>query len=541
MLGWPELTIIIILMLLLGGPSLIRKLERLVSGTRKAVHRSDLPQIVDETQREIKAIGAELLDTQREIKSTGAEMQKAVKDALLGSADPLRVFICSMQDELAAERTSVAERLQELGKELGLTRPLRFEMLPASPDTPDEVYRRAVERCDVFVMIVAEDVSAPVLREYQLALKNKKPCFCFVKSVEERSDAAQRFLADIASTWVEFQTPEELVTEVVFALVADLVENYRQRRLGYADMVALLALGSQLEIDPQLLEQTKEQIEQEHVFRKQPWEPETIYIPAGWFWMGSQKHEGHSSERPQHRLFLKSYWIGKYPVTNAQYKHFVDAEECKLPNLWTSDGEIPAGKENHPAVSTWDDAIAYCQWLTRVTGQPYQLPSEAEWEKAARGMDRRTYPWGNKFDETKCNVHKSVHRDTTPVGKYSPQGDSPYGCADMAGNVWEWTRSLYNKYPYDSEDGRENPESSGIRVLRGGSFYGYGSLTHVRCAYRDKWPPPNADWHRGFRVVAALFSPAPVLIEINKLPAGRKFVQPHVTFKPKDKGESSLI
>jgi len=130
---------------------------------------------------------------------------------------------------------------------------------------------------------------------------------------------------------------------------------------------------------------------------------------------------------------------------------------------------------------TWHDAVAYCQWLSEATGKPYRLPTEAEWEKAARSSDGRRYPWGNEFDQNKCNTKEAGLGTTTPVGQYSPDGDSPYGCADMAGNVWEWTQSLWGenpyepdfKYPYDPTDGRENLDAGNniLRVMRGGSFY----------------------------------------------------------------------
>ena len=145
--------------------------------------------------------------------------------------------------------------------------------------------------------------------------------------------------------------------------------------------------------------------------------------------------------------------------------------------------------------------MQYCSWLSQMTGRLYRLPSEAEWEKAARGTDGRIYPWGDEPpDERRCNFGMNVG-GTKPVGRYSPQGDSPYGCADMAGNVWEWTRSLYKDYPYDPEDGREDLEADHrvLRVLRGGAFY---EVWFVRCAARLGIFPNDRSGYYGFRLVA---------------------------------------
>jgi len=165
---------------------------------------------------------------------------------------------------------------------------------------------------------------------------------------------------------------------------------------------------------------------------------------------------------------------------------------------------------------SWYSAVAFCEWLSQETDKNFRLPTEAEWEKAARGTEGWIYPWGDERPTAElCNFDSNVNH-TTPVGQYSPQGDSPYGCADMAGNVWEWTRSLLGKgrakpdfgYPYDPGDGREDLKAASEvrRVLRGGAF---GSVARrVRCACRFRCHPYRR-WHyvRGFRVVA---SPVPL-------------------------------
>ena len=140
---------------------------------------------------------------------------------------------------------------------------------------------------------------------------------------------------------------------------------------------------------------------------------------------------------------------------------------------------------------SWHDTLAYCQWLSAVTGKPISLPSEAQWEKAARGdKDRREYPWGEQFDAARCNCAELGIGDTTPVGIF-PDGASPYGCLDMAGNVWEWTRSAWADYPYDPRDGRERLDAGDdvARVLRGGSFDDGARV--VRCGLRLRYSPDN--------------------------------------------------
>jgi formylglycine-generating enzyme required for sulfatase activity len=241
---------------------------------------------------------------------------------------------------------------------------------------------------------------------------------------------------------------------------------------------------------------------------RHPSEPEMVLIPAGEFLMGSDPGRDKDAfdedeEQPQHTLYLPDYYLARTPVTNAQYAAFVQATYRDPPEHWEG-GKPPEGKEDHPVVYvSWYDAVAYCNWLSQVTGRPYRLPSEAEWEKGARGTDGRIYPWGDEPpDERLCNLGNDVS-ETTPVGRYSPQGDSPYGCADMAGNVWEWTRSLHRYYPYDPGDGREDLEAGrdAPRGLRGGTFG--GGDWGVRCAARGWDAPYVRAGDYGFRLVAS--------------------------------------
>jgi len=228
-------------------------------------------------------------------------------------------------------------------------------------------------------------------------------------------------------------------------------------------------------------------------------EPEMVLIPAGEFLMGSDPSvdkRARDDEQPQHTLCLPDYYLAKTPVTNAQYAAFVQATGHQQPEHWKG-GKPPKGKEDHPVVYvSWHEAVTYCGWLSEVTGRPYRLPSEAEWEKGARGTDGRIWPWGNRWDATRCNMGGE---DTTPVGAY-PQGASPYGLLDMAGNVWEWTRSVYKSYPYDPDDGREDLEAKGVRVLRGGSWGLNPDL--ARCVVRLRVSPYSSNDHIGFRLVS---------------------------------------
>jgi formylglycine-generating enzyme required for sulfatase activity len=226
-----------------------------------------------------------------------------------------------------------------------------------------------------------------------------------------------------------------------------------------------------------------------------------VWVLSGSFLMGSDKDQdsqAYDDELPQHEVDLPGYWIGRYPVTVAQFRVFVEESGYEVHKRSLDD---PA---DHPVrYVSWHDAIAYCRWLSGKTGLAVRLPSEAEWEKAARGTDGWIYPWGDERPtDDLCNFGDGK-RGTTPVGRYSPQGDSPYGCADMAGNVWEWTQSLHDSYPYDSVDGREDLEADGPRVLRGGAFD--LSTWDGRCAYRYGSYPYLRFRNYGVRVVVSPF------------------------------------
>ncbi len=233
------------------------------------------------------------------------------------------------------------------------------------------------------------------------------------------------------------------------------------------------------------------------VFWKAPYgEPIWCDVPAGEFWMGSKNMV---DEQPLHLVYLNRYGIAKTPVTNSQYQIFLEATKHKVPEHW-QDGKFLQGQENYPVVNvSWNDAVAYCKWLSDMTGKNIQLPSEAEWEKAARGdQDKREYPWG-KWASGRANTAELGLNDTTPVGIF-PEGMSFYGVLDMSGNVWQWTRSVYENYPYHDNDGREDLHSRKYAsvVLRGGAFNNVES--YARCSCRGWHDPLFRSLSYGFRV-----------------------------------------
>lgn len=254
-----------------------------------------------------------------------------------------------------------------------------------------------------------------------------------------------------------------------------------------------------------------------------------VYIPAGSFLMGNNGSEPYSNanELPQHSVYLSGYWIGKYEVTRGEYRKFMEAGGYSNSAYWSADGwswrlshgwtqpaywadvqywGTPPGTftqtDNHPVVGvTYYEAEAYCNWAGG------HLPTEAQWEKAARwtGSYPRVYPWGDTWDAQKCNNSNDslyLGYQTAPVGSY-PLGKSPYGCHDMAGNVWEWVKDWYGDTYYSQTPpggwvNPQGPSTGSYRVLRGGSWHPTGG--NPRCAYRGHGGGPSGSWsYGGFR------------------------------------------
>jgi formylglycine-generating enzyme required for sulfatase activity len=231
------------------------------------------------------------------------------------------------------------------------------------------------------------------------------------------------------------------------------------------------------------------------------YEPDMIAIPAGEFSMGS--NDGRDNEKPPRSVHVDAFEIARFPLTNQQYHAFLDANpDHRAPEHWNN-RTFPTGKANHPVVNiSWHDAVAYTAWLSQATGKQYRLPTEAEWEKAARGTDGRAYPWEGEFDAAKCNVEGAIG-DTTCVGVYL-QGASPYGVMDMAGNVWEWCADWYDANYYEKGENHNptGPENGTSRVVRGGSW-NY-PLDNARAAYRYRNHPDYRYYNGGVRCARTL-------------------------------------
>ncbi|MCC6591287.1 MAG: formylglycine-generating enzyme family protein [Bryobacterales bacterium] len=254
-----------------------------------------------------------------------------------------------------------------------------------------------------------------------------------------------------------------------------------------------------------------------------------VFVPGGPFQMGDNFGDADSRSRPVHTVEVDSFYIGKYEVTNAQWRKFRDDPGYGNVKYWPGGRPMPKDQipywtqpnnhgggtpnsDNYPVIGVnWDGAMAYCNWLSEKTGKKYRLPTEAEWEKAARGADQRRFPWGNIIDQSYANYVGSQPFDTVrEVGFYdgSQRGNlkthsnaSPYGAYDMAGNVMEWCHDWYAR-DYYQDSPRKNPKgpaAGAYRVARGGSFFVEQSeaYTYARVA---AWPSLKAYRMLGFRV-----------------------------------------
>jgi formylglycine-generating enzyme required for sulfatase activity len=256
--------------------------------------------------------------------------------------------------------------------------------------------------------------------------------------------------------------------------------------------------------------------------------PRFATIPAGDFLMGS--NEGEPDERPVHPVYLDAFQIAIHPVTVDQYARFVREtghapltldtlprvvsprrrqmfRELALPYVW-QEGQPPQGFGRHPVTLVqFDGALAYCRWLALTTGKRCRLPTEAEWERAARGgLVGKRYPWGDEIDQLHANflpdVSAKARRGTQPTGTYRANG---FGLFDMAGNVWQWVSDWYDSEYYASSPPRnpQGPASGRLRIVRGGSWVNE-DVRYLRCACRHKVPPDTYTYSIGFRVASSL-------------------------------------
>lgn len=255
-------------------------------------------------------------------------------------------------------------------------------------------------------------------------------------------------------------------------------------------------------------------------------EMEFVEVPAGEFLMGSREIEGYGDEHPQHKVFLDAYRIGKYEVTNAQFAKFVQASGYKPQGDWrhfywgqlTAPG-YPEKYPDYPVINvTCNDAQAFCQWAGKTYGwKGCHLPTEAQWEKAAKGTQGYCYPWGDDWDPLRCNhwygprrsgmLNLYSGRGTVPVGSF-PSGASPYGAMDMAGNVWEWCADWYrgDYYAVSPPSKPKGPQTGKYRVFRGGSCLTYGGRGYddtCRCCYRLTHELKLCNYAIGFRCARA--------------------------------------
>lgn len=238
--------------------------------------------------------------------------------------------------------------------------------------------------------------------------------------------------------------------------------------------------------------------------------------------------DADEDERPVHRVYVSEFFIGRFPVTNDQYARFVRATGYPAPSLrglpriaagrdsqfreyggqyvWDS-ALPPTGRGSHPVVLIrYDDALSYCQWLSSTLERPVRLPTEAEWEKAARGgLEGQRFPWGNEIEPSNGNYLPDravkAQRGTRSSGTYEPNA---FGLYDVSGNVWEWISDWYDAEYYGSGDIRDprGPASGHMRVVRGGSWVN-DNVSMLRCAYRHKVPPDTYSYSIGFRIVCA--------------------------------------
>jgi len=223
-------------------------------------------------------------------------------------------------------------------------------------------------------------------------------------------------------------------------------------------------------------------------------EPTLAPIPEGWFWMGSKA--GQDNERPIHRVWVDAFQLAAYQITNREYEHFLRAPASQSPPLWNDPNFNHPGQ---PVVAvSWFDAMKYCEWLTAATGRRYRLPTEAEWERAARGnQEGKLFPWGDATPESLPDYAMRWKSGPEPVGRYAPNA---FGLYDISENVHEWCNDWYQPdyYAISPDRNPRGPETGKRRSSRGGSWRHHIKVT--RCAARSSIPPESHYADYGFRM-----------------------------------------
>jgi sulfatase modifying factor 1 len=258
--------------------------------------------------------------------------------------------------------------------------------------------------------------------------------------------------------------------------------------------------------------------------------PEFALIPSGEFVMGSD--DADDDERPAHRVHLDDFFIAVHPVTNAEYERFVRETGHRAPAIYELplvvtaggverersfrangqpyvwlDSEAPGDRLDHPVTLVrWDDAVAYCAWLSGAGGRTVRLPTEAEWEKAARGgLEGKRYPWGDSLDPNMANFladpSSRALQGTTRCRSFPPNA---YGLFDMVGNVWEWVHDWHSRsyYATSPQHAPMGPREGTLRVVRGGSWLA-ADVRMLSCSHRHKVPPDTYSYGIGFRIACS--------------------------------------
>jgi toxoflavin biosynthesis protein ToxD len=347
-----------------------------------------------------------------------------------------------------------------------------------------ETLQREVQARDVFVTVLSPDAAASpwVQEEIRLAIATRRT----ILPVMLKPTRVEGFL--MTRQWVDVtgMAPEDGARKVLAALGSPVV---------FPAPPAPKQITPAPQVVPPILQPkgfTGWAVDGVAVIR-----PPVVDVPAGPFLMGSdpaREPDAADSEQPQRVVQVAAFQIGVFPVTVAEYYYAVQAEAVRPPSNWAK--QMP--RPDHPVVYiSWKAALAYAAWLAKTTGERWRLPTEEEWEKAARGTDGRIYPWGNTFDPSRANTEEGGPGDTTPVGSY-PSGASPYGALDMAGNVEEWC-GLPPDSPLLRPGGWDGEPRASTGYLAGGSFDDNPIL--ARCAHRSQLIIGERTDSSGFRLV----------------------------------------